>query len=100
MSQQPPMDESPPSLTRSIDIGATIALIIAVWGVLALASAYMAGGFSNRVPFSSLFEWLSWLFAATGPINALGYVLWVGMHYHHELQSDTSTDQLGDSVDA
>lgn len=92
------MEDQPMSLERCISVGVMVALIIAVWGVFALTSAYFADTISNRFPLSTVFEWLVWLFAATGPINAFGYVLWYGINYHHELKSESPTDQLGESA--
>jgi hypothetical protein len=66
-----------------IEDGARIAAILLIWGVI---SAFFTYGMTEPgLPFESLWVQLGSLFALTGVLNAVLYLLYRAIDYWHEV---------------
>jgi hypothetical protein len=81
MSAMPSIPE-PESVTDYITDGARIAAILLTWGVIAAFFIYGVTEFG--LPFERVWPQLGGLFALTGFLNALLYILYRAVDYWHE----------------
>jgi len=73
---------SPKSVGTYVGDGARIAAILLVWGVVA---AFFLYGLTQIGVFGRAFAGLGRLFAYAGGLNAVLYVLYRALDYHHAL---------------
>ena len=76
---------SPDSVETYVEDGARIAAILLVWGVLA---AFFLYGLSEIGVFSRAFAGLGQVFLYAGGLNAVLYVLYRALDYHHALAAE------------
>jgi hypothetical protein len=76
---------SPDSVETYVEDGARIAAILLVWGVLA---AFFLYGLAQIGVFGRAFAGLGRLFVYAGALNAVLYVLYRALDYHHALAAE------------
>lgn len=81
MSAKPSIPSAQP-VSSYIEDGARIAAILIVWG--AIAAFFTFGVTEAGLPFESLWFGLGQLFAITGLLNAVLYLLYRAIDYWHE----------------
>jgi hypothetical protein len=79
-----PSTTGPASVASYVEDGARIAAILAVWGAIAAFFAY--GVTDLGLPFERAIADLGPLFALTGVLNAVLYVLYRALDHHHALR--------------
>lgn len=72
----------PQSVADYVSEGARIAAILLIWGVIAAFFAY--GVTEIGLPFGRVWPQIASLFALTGFLNALLYILYRTVDYWHE----------------
>jgi len=76
---------SPASVETYVEDGARIAAILLVWGVVA---AFFMYGLTEFGVFSRAFAGLGRVFVYAGVLNAVLYVLYRALDYHHALAGE------------
>lgn len=77
-----PSTPEPQPVTNYIADGARIAAILLIWGVI--AAFFIYGITELGLPFERVWPQLGSLFALTGVLNALLYILYRTVDYWHE----------------
>jgi len=77
---------SPDSVATYVEDGARIAAILLVWGVVA---AFFQHGLAEFGVFGRVFALLGRAFLYAGVLNAVLYVLYRALDYHHALGAES-----------